>query len=255
MRGIRITPEADRLLLVGQTRKGKTTLARWLVSQLQPVRTIVFDPKEEFADGEWGYPAARSPLQLAAAMHQPVVHYIPASFERDQLEEACQIVWETPGPYIWWIDETSELTNPNYCPQGLRLCVTQGGKKRKLVIALTQRLAESHPVFRSQAEHVIAFVPPPIELDIQEIAKAMRRSPDMIRSELAQLHAEHGDYSHLWYVLDGDELRPMAPIPLTVTAPVAHPGQPGDTEKPQGEPGTAGEDPGDPGFTAAQAEE
>jgi hypothetical protein len=214
MRGIRITPEADRVLMVGMTRKGKTTLAEWLVSQLQPVRTIIFDPKEEFADGYWGYPAARTPEQLAAAMHQPVAHYIPASFDRDQLEEACQIVWITPGPYVWWVDETSELTNANYCPEGLRLACTQGGKKQKLVLALTQRLAESHPVFRSQAEHVILFVPPPIDLDLKAIAGAIRREAPFIGRELAELHAEHGDYSHLWYVRDGDELRRMQPIPL-----------------------------------------
>jgi hypothetical protein len=214
MRAMRVSPEADRVLMVGQTRKGKTTLAEYLVGQMQPCRVIVFDPKEEFADGHFGESAARTPAQLAAAMHQHYVHYIPASFERDQLEEACQIVWLTPGPYIWWIDETSELTNPNYCPAGLRLAVTQGGKKRKLVLALTQRLAESHPVFRSQADHVIVFVPTPIELDLKEISRAIRRDPDTIRSELESLHRETGDYSHLWYVLDGDELRRMAPAPL-----------------------------------------
>jgi hypothetical protein len=151
-------------------------------------------------------------------MHQPVVHYIPASFDRDQLEEACQIVWVTPGPYIWWIDETSELTNANYCPEGLRLAVTQGGKKQKLVLALTQRLAESHPVFRSQAEHVFLFVPSPIELDRKAIAGAIRREQTFIDKELTELHAEHGDYSHLWYVRDGDELRRMKPIPMEVTS-------------------------------------
>jgi energy-coupling factor transporter ATP-binding protein EcfA2 len=249
MRGVRVAPVADRVLIVGQTQKGKTTLARFLAELLQPCRLIVFDPKEEFPDGAWGFPAARSPLELAGAMHQPIVHYIPSGFDREELEEACQIVWETPGPYVWWIDEASELTNPNYCPTGLRLGCTQGAKQQKLVIALTQRLAESHPVFRSQADHVFVFVPAPIELDLKEIAKAIRREPGAIKLALEELHAQHGDYSHIWYVLDGDELRFCAPIPLDehpMPTGVA-PGAPGDSE---GEPGETMDDPGVPGLTA-----
>jgi energy-coupling factor transporter ATP-binding protein EcfA2 len=213
-RAIRITPQADRVLIVGQTGKGKTTLAEYIVGHLQPCRTIIFDAKEEWADGHFGYPAARTVEQLAAALHQPVVHFIPSSLEHDELEEACWLVWITPGPYIWLIDETSAFTNANYCPRGLKLGVTQGRKQRKLILALTQRLAESHPVFRSQAEHVIVLVPTPIELDLKAIASAIRRDPETIRRELESLHKESGDYSHLWYVLDGDELRRMAPAPL-----------------------------------------
>ncbi len=229
MRGVRITPEADRVFMVGQTRKGKTTLARWLIEQMQPVRVIIFDPKEDFADGEWGVAAARTPMELAQAMHGPVVHFIPSSFEREPLEEACQIVWETPGPYIWLVDDASALTNPNYCPQGLMLACTQGAKQQKLVMIATQRVAASHPVLRSEATHVFVFVPPPIELDLKAIASTVRREAPVIKGALEQLQASHGDYSHLWYCLDGDELRACAPIPLEeLAAGRQPPGAPGE---------------------------
>lgn len=208
MRGIRLS---DRLLIAGQTGKGKTTLAHYLVARLQPVRVIVFDPKGElvFPDVE----PCRSPEQLAVCVRDPLVHYIPASFDREQLEEACEIVWNTPGPYVWWIDETSELSSPSYCPAGLRLAVTQGRQARKMVIALTQRLAEIHPVFRSQSEHIIIFTPAPIELDLKTIAGHVRREARALDAELASLHAEQGDFAHLWYVRDTDELRRCAPLP------------------------------------------
>lgn len=209
MRGIRLS---DRVLISGQTGKGKTTLAEFLVGRLQPVRVIPFDPKGEL---DFGVEPARTPDQLAAAMRNPIVHYVPASFNRVELEEACEIVWNTPGPYVWWIDEASELSSPGYCPPGLRLAVTQGRQQNKMVMALTQRLAEIHPVFRSQSEHVIMFVPAPIELDLKTIAGNVRREARVLEEELSSLQAEHGDFSHLWYVRDTDELRRCAPLPAS----------------------------------------
>jgi hypothetical protein len=211
VRGIRLS---DRVLVAGQTGKGKTTLAHFLVAGLQPVRAIVFDPKDDL---DFGVPKCRSPEELEVQIRDGLVHYVPASFDRETLEEACQIVWLAPGPWLWWIDEAAELTGPNYCPAGLRLAVTQGRQPRKMVLAITQRLAEIHPVFRSQSEHVIIFTPAPILLDLKTIAGNVRREAGELDRLLGELHAEHGDYSHLWYVRDTDELRRCAPLP--------HPGQ------------------------------
>jgi hypothetical protein len=226
VRGIRLS---DRILIAGQTGKGKTTLARYLVDGLQPIRTIVFDPKDELRFPK--VEPCRTPGELAGRMREPLIHYVPASFDRDQLEEACQIVWSTPGPYVWWVDEAAGLTNAAYCPEGLKLCVTQGRSHRKMVIAITQRLAESHPVFRSQAEHIFIFVPPPVMLDLKAIAGNVRREANVLDDELKLLQEQEGDFSHLWYVLDGDELRRCAPLP----AP-GHVGEPEPPSDAEGEP-------------------
>jgi hypothetical protein len=207
VRGIRLE---DRLLIAGETRGGKTTLAEYIVAALQPVRVIAFDPKGDLKLGV--IPVTRAD-QLPEAIRAPVCHFIPSSFERDELERACQIVWETPGPYLWWVDDANEVSGPNWCPLGLRLAVTQGGAKGKMVLATVQRLAETHPSLRSQATHIIVFVPAPILLDLKTIAGHLHTEAETLKAMLEGLEAKHGPYSHLWYCKDGKELRRCAPLP------------------------------------------
>lgn len=206
MRGIRI---GDRVLLAGQTGMGKTTVALYLLQSLQPIRTIVVDPKGELS---LGVTPVRSVAELPEALRAPLCHYIPQTLDRDTLEEAFALIWATPGPLLLLVDEAAAVSGPGYCPEGLRLVVTQGRQPRKMVIACTQRLSECHPVFRSQSEHIIILVPAPIALDLKSIAGHIGREPEALRAELEQLEAEHGPYSHLWYVRPGNELRHCAPL-------------------------------------------
>ncbi len=246
MRGIRLE---DRIFIAGQTGKGKTTFARWITERLQPIRTIVFDPKDELSYP--GVEKARTPAELAQAMHQPLVHYVPSGFERDELEEACQIVWETPGPYLWHVDELSEVSNPSYVPQGLRLAVTQGRSKRKMVMGLCQRSAETHPCFRSQAEHVIVFVPAPIALDLQELSRATGIEAGVLGEQLRTLHEQEGDFSHLWYVRPTGELRRCAPLPPPEDGPPPPPAGEDTPQHPEG----PGDTPAQVGTAAADEDE
>lgn len=215
---------SDCVLIAGQRGKGKSTLARYIADRLQPVRTIHFDPK-----GEMQFPGvapARSPEALAEALRGPVVHYIPSGFERPELERACELVWRCPGPWVWDVDELAEVSNPGYAPAGLRRAATQGRVPRKMLLGNTQRLAEVHPCFRSQAEHVFIFTPAPPELDLKMIGGSIGREAGELRAELEQLHAEHGDYSHLWFVRSSNELRPCAPLPAPAPARRAAPAPP-----------------------------
>ncbi len=235
MRGIRLE---DRLLIAGETRGGKTTLAEYIVEGLQPVRVIAFDPK---GDLQLGVTPVTSTDGLPEAIRAPVCHFIPSSFERDELERACQIVWETPGPWLWWVDDANEISSPGYCPLGLRLAVTQGGAKQKMVLATVQRLAETHPCLRSQATHMIVFVPAPILLDLRTIAGHLHTEAETLKQLLEGLEAEYGPYSHLWYCKDGKELRQCAPLP-TGGSPGPPGGSRGQATATRGQPPTALED-------------
>jgi energy-coupling factor transporter ATP-binding protein EcfA2 len=222
VRGIR--PD-DHVLIVGQNGRGKSVLARYLVEQLQPVRTIVFDPKSEH---DLGTEPCRTAGELATRIHEPIVHFVPSGFSRESLEDACQVVWETPGPWRWWIDEAAAISAPNWIPQGLMLAATQGRRPQKTLLVLTQRVHAIHPVLRSEAKHVYVFVPPPIELDLKALAGHVRREASELDAQLRHAHSTLGDFSHLWYVQDTDELRVCAPLP--------DPGHPGDATEDHGDP-------------------
>jgi energy-coupling factor transporter ATP-binding protein EcfA2 len=220
----------DRALLVGETGCGKSTLAAYIVEGLQPVRTIVVDPKDEL---ELGVPKARSASELDFS--GPVIHYVPASFEREDLEEASQRIWQCPGPWVCLIDELAEISSPNYCPEGFRLGVTQGRSKRKAFVVCTQRLAESHPCFRSQATHRFLMCPAPIELDLKMIAGHLGIEAGILKRQLDELESQHGPHAHLWHVGPGKELRRCAPLSAG-----------GSSGQPAGRPLPAGEDSGQP---------
>ena len=240
MRGIRVE---DRVLLVGSTGDGKSVIAESLAVALQPIRTVICDPKGEL---EVGVPPVHDAGGIAEQIRGPVCHWIPASFDRAALEEGFQVIWETPGPLLLWVDELAEVSGPNYCPEGLRLQETQGRKLRKPVIGCTQRVAECHPVFRSQADHIFLMVPRPIELDLKTIAGNVRREARVLGAELDSLEAEHGPYSHLWCVKSGNELRRCAPLPELVRFRATR-RTPVDSRQ-QGAP--AGDIPGHPGSPA-----
>lgn len=234
MRGVRIS---DRVLLVGSTGDGKSTLAESIIAGLQPVRVIAVDVKDEM---DPRLPTARTVEELPEVIRAPACRWVPASFDRDAIEEGFQVVWNTPGPWVCDVEEAAEVSSPNWCPEGLRLAVTQGRRHGKMVLACTQRVAECHPVFRSQSEHIFLMVPRPIDLDLKTIAGNVRREAGLLGAELESLEAEHGPYSHLWYVKPGNELRRCAPVPAPVSRPAAR-RRPADSSGQQPVPATAPE--------------
>ncbi|HJZ00391.1 MAG TPA: hypothetical protein VJ305_06695, partial [Streptosporangiaceae bacterium] len=95
---------SDRILIVGTTGCGKTELAK-MIARAQKVRLIVWDPKDELR-----FPAVVPARGLAALEERlrrggRIVHWVPLTGERDEYEQAAELVWRTPGPYLWWVDE------------------------------------------------------------------------------------------------------------------------------------------------------
>lgn len=207
MRQVRLR---DRVLIVGQTGMGKSTLAMFLARCLQPVRTVVIDPKWDY-----DFPGIE-PVRSADAldMRPGWIHYVPEDADdRDELERFYARVWRTPGSLLLLDDEFAETSDSNWAAKSFTSQVRLGRKKDKGVIACTQRLAECHPIMRSQADHIFIVVPAPPDIDLRMLAGSMGKEWAIVKSELEAIEAEKGLYSHLWFTREGLELRRCEPLP------------------------------------------
>lgn len=213
MRGIRLS---DRLLIVGVSGDGKSTLMRYIVSCVQPVRVIVVNPKEdeELSDTLRGIPVVRDVADLPEALRAPICHWVPDDpLNVKDLDQGYGHIWRCPGPYVLVDDEIAEVTGPNRIAPRHAKIIKSGRAPEKAWFGATQRVSESHPTCRSQAEHVIAMTPAPMGVDLEALARYMNMSPQELYDELEDLYEQEGKHSHLWFVRETREHRRMAPCP------------------------------------------
>lgn len=209
---------SDRLLIVGYTGCGKTELAKMIAARKTAPRLIVWDSKDEL-ESKRVFPGVKPCRGLAALEDRlrrggRIVHWVPLTGDREEYEAAADLVWRTPGPWLWWVDEAAECTTASWCPRGLRLAAQQGRATERAVMALTQRLAETHPVLRTQAEHIFLFAEPPVDIDLDKLAGHMGHSAAEISVMVNELNEEYGRHAHLWWIRPTREIRRCTPIPL-----------------------------------------
>lgn len=133
----------ERMLIVGTTGCGKTTLARNLLSHSHYPCILVIDPKCMYGgkDGEPGYRMVRRPADLSRIpSRERLIQYRP--------DEDHSTVWDYDEVYRWayrrrdimiYTDETFAVMHRTYSPDGLRACVTQGRELGVGMIFATQR--------------------------------------------------------------------------------------------------------------------
>jgi hypothetical protein len=175
----------QRVLLAGMTRSGKSTLARYLFSQMR-VRRILVDPKRDWSLG------ARIPrIELRARTEddaiaevaridwtQPVVHVSPQWLGRGgkndaaryQLEALFRRIMEIPGDLHVWIDEGYGVSSGAWAPSGLVELETAGGGRGKGSTTCTQRPVNIATELRTEADYVGLFWP----LDAEDVTEALR---------------------------------------------------------------------------------
>ncbi len=217
--GQRRITTADRVLIAGTSGAGKSTIAAYLVNVSRAGRSggpalLAVDPK-----GEWDLGVTPcsgvGELQRTVRRGQRRVHWIPEDCDdREQLDAGYRVCAAIPGPLWHWEDEAAETTRTSWAPGGLRTRARLGRARREGLIVVTQRLAECHPVIRTQATHILIPAPGPPELDLRMLAGHCGMDPGQLRCELEECHAAAGQWAHLWHCVPTRHTRWMSAVPL-----------------------------------------
>ena len=141
----------DRILILGSTGSGKTTLAAFL--SLNVERLAIFDVKREL---QW-LPRSRVVNDLSQMTFSRREGFQPprsAVVDKDLFETFCARLFAS-GNCLLWLDEAAFVTSPNYCPPSLESILVAGRSSNVGCMALSQSGAGlSHPMLWRSAEHV-----------------------------------------------------------------------------------------------------
>jgi hypothetical protein len=196
-----------RVLLAGQTRSGKSEMARYLFSQIR-VRRVLVDPKKEWTLGV-GIPRIDMHAQTmddaiaeadAIDWTSPIVHVSPAWLgkrggndpSRFQLEALFARIMRIPGDLCVWIDEGYGVSNSSWAPAGLIELEVAGGGRGKGSITCTQRPVNIAKELLTESFHLFLFGPLDEE-DVKETLRGCTRFiPPALALELMDAQPEHG---------------------------------------------------------------
>lgn len=218
----------DRILLVGSSGFGKSTLASWLFHLMTAggAQAVLIDPK-----GEWVFPGAvvcRSPEQLAQAMPAAArIHYVPSTSERDEWVGVYEQLSPANGArhMIVWTDEAQNVcvSGAGWAPRGMKLIQTQGRFAAIGHIVCSTRPIDIERTLRTEAMHVFVLAGGLDFDDLKVIAPLFRvaRLPSgrpVIASaeDLQTTLAEVPEYGCLWLDRRLKAVQVMDPLPEAI---------------------------------------
>ena len=178
----------DRVLIIGKNQSGKSVLAHHLATQFPGCRLTLIDPKDGEID--LGVERARTPAELD--LQAPVSHFVPTDLEDEEYAEVFKRLWFARGPRVVWLDEAFGPTRAGFAPKHLRHIVQQGTKRDIGLIACSQRPVNIETTLRTEAEHVILFVPAPTSIDLKTLAPDIGQEPERLRREMRRARRAGG---------------------------------------------------------------
>lgn len=218
----RILPN-DRLLFVGSTRSGKSTIAMYFFSRFR-VQRVLIDPK-----GEWqvdGCVTVRSPAELAAVLERgPIVRYVPSHDSPEEWEAVYGLLFDhgkrSRRGLVILTDECSSVGDANKYPRGFKLIQKQGAGLGIGHMVLDQRPKEIPRTAITEATHIFLVAPPLLTDDLDTIARQLREPAAKLADDLAGF-PPHG---FLWFDRRADELiecPPLTPAMIEASGAIAH---------------------------------
>lgn len=179
--------DAERMVMIGSTGSGKTTLARSLVANAD--RVVWWDTK---AMGESGFEQrvtwAPEHAELIAATDRLEVAPDPHRDHTEQMDEVAHAVYQR-GNILFVVDDAMGVMAQR-APQWTNNVVTMGRSRGVGLLTIVQRVHHIPRVLMTEAEHTLAF-----ELhgrtDIERLVDEC--SPDLA------VVAELQRFEYVWY--------------------------------------------------------
>lgn len=203
-----------RALIVGKTRSGKSTFARYLFAHFVGVRRLVVNVKGRLDIGV-------APVHDVAAIDwsAPIVNFVPRSFDRQVFEDLYAAAWAHRNiPTVIWLDEAAAVTSANAAPDSLLVVQQQGGEWGVGHVVCAQRCKNIKMELRTEAEEIYIFVPPPSQADLQwladeiDVADVEEFTVQDLRARLRDLHATYGDNAFLRWTRATGQLEDCEPL-------------------------------------------
>lgn len=187
----------QRVLVLGQTRSGKSELLNHLFSNLKCQR-VLLDTK----GGEWGVPGVE-PVTAVEEIdwREPIIHFITQTDDPEEIDGLFAIA-RTRRHLSVCVHEMGDLCNfhASRTPANVSAYLSKGGAYGLGLMGGSQRPVEMPVRGRTEVQHVFIVVPRMGEPDVRAMAElGIGISARELGPLIDQVERDYGPHSFLWF--------------------------------------------------------
>jgi hypothetical protein len=188
----------QRVLVLGETRSGKSELLNHLFSTLRCQR-ILLDTK----GGEWGIPGVEAVHSVEEFdWTAPIIHFVTQTDDPMEIDPVFAIARERKRPISICAHEMGDLCNFNAqrTPPNVSSYISKGGAWGCGFMGGSQRPVEMPVRGKTEVQHVFVVVPPQGDNELAAIAGiGIGVSKTQLQEMLKRAQADHGEHSFIWF--------------------------------------------------------
>jgi hypothetical protein len=201
----------QRVFVAGQNRSGKSEFVNLVFSGFRCQRFLL-DTK----GGEWSIPGVEPTADVGSIdWRQPIIHYVTQTSEVDEIDEVfCEL--NHRRNIVVCVHELGDLCghSTNRTPASVNRYYSQGGAWGRGIVGASQLPVDMPKRAKTEAQHVVVFVPALTEDDLKTIARMLSNiDAGELKAMIEETEREFGQYSFIWFRKSAS-IEPVAFPPL-----------------------------------------